>query len=118
MNNPSNTSSAPPAENARAIADSLRRYWRSNILIMSVLMLIWAAVGLGCGVLFADALNQFSIGGYPLGFWFAQQGSIIVFVLLILVYCVLLNKLDKKHHDELESLGHETRSAGPAGGEG
>jgi len=96
MNNPSNTSSAPPAENARAIADSLRRYWRSNILIMSVLMLIWAAVGLGCGVLFADALNQFSIGGYPLGFWFAHQGSMYIFVALIFIYAKLQGQLDRK----------------------
>ena len=112
------TGSPPPPANADAIADCLKRYWRSNVAIMVVLMLIWAAVGLGCGVLLADQLNQYRIGGYPLGFWFAQQGSIIVFVILILVYCVLLNRLDKKHHDELEQLGHETRSAGPVGGEG
>ena len=74
--------------------------------IMAVLLVIWAIVGLGCGVLFADWLNQWNLigSGYPLGFWFAQQGSIIVFVLLILVYCLLLNRLDAKHHEELEQL--------------
>ena len=80
------------------------RYWRANILIMSVLLIVWAAAGLGCGVLLADRLNGFSLGGFPLGFWFAQQGSIIVFILLILIYAVLLNHLDAKHHGELEEL--------------
>lgn len=87
-----------------AIHEALSRYWRTNILIMTVLLTIWAAVGLGCGVLWADALNQFRFGGFPVGFWFAQQGSIAVFIVLILVYCILLNRLDKKHHDELERI--------------
>lgn len=86
----------------------LRRYWRRNVSYMIVLLVIWAAAGLGCGILWADWLNQFKLGatGFPLGFWFAQQGSIIIFVLLILVYCVLMNRLDKKHHAELERLRH------------
>ena len=86
------------------IQASLRRYWRSNVKIMTVLLVIWAVVGLGCGVLFADALNPLRLAGYPLGFWFAQQGSIIVFILLILAYAILLNKLDAKHHAEIEAL--------------
>ena len=83
------------------------RYWRSNVRIMGVLLLIWAMAGLGCGVLFADFLNRFSLGGMPLGFWFAQQGSIIVFVLIIFIYAVLLNRLDARHHSELVSLRSE-----------
>ncbi len=71
---------------------------------MVALLLVWAAAGLGCGVLFADALNRFRFGGFPLGFWFAQQGSILVFVLLILVYCLALNRLDAAHHRELERI--------------
>jgi len=59
-------------------------------------------VGLGCGVLLADRLNHFALGGFPLGFWFAQQGSIIVFILLILAYCILLNRLDTRHAQELQ----------------
>jgi putative solute:sodium symporter small subunit len=94
------TDPAPPA----AEAEALRRYWRANVIIMSVLLTIWAIVGLGCGILFADALNQFKIGGYPLGFWFAQQGSIMTFVVIILVYCILLNRLDNKHHEALEKI--------------
>ena len=102
-------SSAPDPD---AVAAALKRYWRSNVTIMAVLLTIWAIVGLGCGILFADTLNQYRLGGYPLGFWFAQQGSIMVFVLLILTYCILLNRLDKRHHDELEAI--EKQSGGAA----
>lgn len=92
----------------RAAIDS---YWRRNVRIMAVLLAIWAVVGLGCGVLFADVLNQLRLGGFPLGFWFAQQGSIIIFVLLILAYCVSMNRLDRRHHDEMERIrrGSERR---------
>lgn len=84
-------------------AAALGRYWKRNATIMAVLLFIWAVVGLGAGVLFADVLNVYSLGGYPLGFWFAQQGSILVFVLLILVYALVMNRLDKQHHRELQS---------------
>ncbi|MDV6012576.1 DUF4212 domain-containing protein [Haloechinothrix sp. LS1_15] len=63
---------------------------------MVVLLAIWAFVSLGCGVLLADQLNAVSIAGYPLGFWFAQQGSIYTFLLLILVYAVRMDRLDRK----------------------
>ena len=87
------------------------RYWRSNVTIMVILLLIWGFVGLGCGVLFADYLNEFQLGGFPLGFWFAQQGSIFVFVVLILVYAVLLNRLDARHYEELREIhGERSRS--------
>ncbi len=79
-------------------------YWRRHVRIMGVLLLVWAAVGLGAGVLFADRLNAYTLPGtgFPLGFWFAHQGSIIAFVLLILVYCLLMNRLDDQHHREIE----------------
>lgn len=86
------------------IVDSINRYWRSNLRIMAVLLSLWAIAGLGCGILFADTLNAFHLGGFPLGFWFAQQGSIIVFVLILLTYALLLNRLDKKHRNELRRL--------------
>lgn len=69
-----------------------------------VLLAIWAVVSLGCSILLADWLNQFHIGGFPLGFWFAQQGSIVVFLALILIYALLLNALDRKHHREIAQL--------------
>ena len=64
---------------------------------MAACLLVWAIAGLGCGVLFADALNRFSLGGFPLGFWFAQQGSIYVFVALIFFYARRMAALDRKH---------------------
>ena len=97
---------SPDAHSPR-VAAGIGRYWKKNVTIMAVLLLIWAVVGLGAGVLFADSLNAFHLGGYPLGFWFAQQGSIIVFVILILVYAVMMNRLDKKHHRELERMGRD-----------
>jgi putative solute:sodium symporter small subunit len=92
-------------DNTPEIQESLRRYWRANVTLMIVLLICWAVVGLGCGVLFADYLNQFKpFGGFPLGFWFAQQGSIIGFVLIIFIYALAMNRLDKKHHNELTKL--------------
>ncbi len=85
---------------------SLQRYWRSNLRIMAVLLFVWAGISFGCGILFADWLNNFRLPftGFPLGFWFAHQGSIVVFVLCILVYCLFMNRLDNKHHEELEAI--------------
>ncbi len=91
---------------------SLKRYWRKNILFTITLLILWAAVGLGCGVLLADRLNIYKLAGtgFPLGFWFAHQGSIIVFVFLILAYCLLMNRLDTKHHNELEQIRKENKT--------
>ncbi len=93
----------------------MQGYWRKNVTIMIVLLAIWAVVGLGCGVLFADWLNQFSLGGFPLGFWFAQQGSIIVFIILILIYAILLNRLDNEYAGELGKEKITTAAADDAG---
>ena len=76
---------------------------------MAVLLAIWAVAGLGCGVLFADDLNRFHLGGFPLGFWFAQQGSILVFVALIFLYALILNRLDAEHHLALEAIRSASR---------
>ena len=107
------TSSPPTPADPEAVAAALKRYWRSNVTIMAVLLTVWAIVGLGCGILFADKLNAYNLPGtgYPLGFWFAQQGSIMVFVLIILIYCILLNRLDNKHHDELEKINKQAGGA-------
>lgn len=75
---------------------SMQDYWKKNLQYLVVLLCIWFVVSYGCGILFADALNGFKIGGFPLGFWFAQQGSIYVFVAIIFTYVVLMNRLDKE----------------------
>lgn len=80
-----------------AIPEKARKYWRENIKYLTILLLIWFAVSFGCGILFKDFLNRYSMGGFKLGFWFAQQGSIYVFVILIFVYVWLMNRLDKKY---------------------
>ena len=87
-------------------------HWRRNVRLMTGLLAVWAFVGLGCGVLFAEWLNRFSLGGFPLGFWFAQQGSILVFVVLILVYALAMDRLDRRHHADLEAIGRAP-DAGP-----
>lgn len=73
-----------------------RAYWRANLRLVGVLLGIWALVSYGAGILFRDWLDQWAIGGFKLGFWFAQQGAIYVFVILIFVYVVLMNRLDRK----------------------
>ena len=76
-------------------------YWKKNLTYLAILLFIWFAVSYGCGILFREELNQFQLGGFKLGFWFAQQGSIYVFVVLIFVYVYLMNRLDKKYgYDE------------------
>ena len=72
-------------------------YWNKNLNYLKVLLLIWFMVSFGAGIIFKDFLNTISIGGFPLGFWFAQQGSVYVFVILIFIYVYLMNKLDKSH---------------------
>ncbi len=91
-----------PSSIDERLHESLDRYWRSNLRIMAALLVVWALVSFGCGILFADWLNQFNLPftGFPLGFWFAQQGSIVIFVLCILVYCLAMNRLDAQHHEE------------------
>jgi putative solute:sodium symporter small subunit len=76
-------------------------YWKENLKYLVVLLTIWFIVSYGAGILFKDALDSIRLGGFKLGFWFAQQGSIYVFVILIFVYVRLMNKLDKKYgYDE------------------
>ena len=77
-----------------------KNYWRSNLKILSILLSIWFIVSFGFGIIFSDFLDQFKIGGFNLGFWFAQQGSIYFFVLLIFIYIHLMNKLDKKYKNK------------------
>lgn len=73
-------------------------YWRHNVKYLSILLSVWFIVSYGFGILLVDELNQFRLGGYKLGFWFAQQGSIYAFVILIAVYVRLMKKLDIKYN--------------------
>jgi len=75
-----------------------KKYWKTNLKYLTVLLTIWFIVSYGCGIIFVDELNTIRIGGFKLGFWFAQQGSIYVFTILIFVYIRLMNKLDKKYN--------------------
>lgn len=86
-----------PHQNDQRIA-----YWKRNVRLLLSLLVIWFVVSFGCGILFVDFLNQFTMGGFPLGFWFAQQGSIYTFVILIFVYVWQMNKLDREFdvHEE------------------
>lgn len=74
-----------------------KAYWKENLKYLVILLSIWFAVSYGAGILFKDFLDNFRLGGFKLGFWFAQQGSIYVFVILIFVYVRLMNNLDKKY---------------------
>jgi len=75
----------------------LDKYWKTNLKYLGILLSIWFVVSYGAGIIFVDALDNIRFFGFKLGFWFAQQGSEIVFVILIFVYVNLMNKLDKKH---------------------
>ncbi|OOE57122.1 hypothetical protein BZG13_09805 [Salinivibrio sp. ML323] len=73
-----------------------KAYWDRNVKLMVSLLIVWFVVSFGCGILFVDALNTIQIGGYKLGFWFAQQGSIYTFLGIIFVYAKQMRKLDRE----------------------
>jgi len=74
----------------------LEGYWKANLTWVAILLTIWFLVSYFAGILLANVLENYYIGGFPLGFWFANQGSMIVFVILIFVYVAIMNKLDHK----------------------
>jgi putative solute:sodium symporter small subunit len=76
------------------------QYWRANIKIVFSLLIVWFIASFGFGILFSDSLDQIKIGGFKLGFWFAQQGSIYVFVVIIFLYVWLMKRLDRKLSEE------------------
>ncbi len=71
-------------------------YWKATLSLLTKILAVWFLVSFGAGILFADWLNNFHLGGYPLGFWFAQQGSIYVFVALIFIYAKKMDAIDRK----------------------
>ena len=74
-----------------------RQYWKKNLQYVAILLSIWFLVSYAFGILLKDTLDAIPLGGFKLGFWFAQQGAIYVFVVLIFVYVRLMNKLDTKY---------------------
>ena len=90
------------------MSDSAQTYWKSNINIVSILLSIWFFISFGCGILFVDFLDQFRLGGFKLGFWIAQQGSIFVFVVLIYAYIYLMDKLDNEYNLQSTQQGNST----------
>ena len=73
-----------------------KQYWKRNLRLLAILFSIWFVVSYGFGILLVDQLNNIKMGGFKLGFWFAQQGSIYVFILIIFIYAALMNKLDRE----------------------
>jgi len=76
---------------------SHEQYWRTNLKYLFLLLTVWFTVSAGLSIILVDWLDRFRLGGFKLGFWFSQQGSIIVFVILIFVYVRLMNRLDRRH---------------------
>ncbi|MDJ0725520.1 MAG: DUF4212 domain-containing protein [Prochloraceae cyanobacterium] len=85
------------AEETEARAKRNRAYWRANTILIRNLLLVWAFVSLGCSILFVPLLNKIQFGSLPLGFWMAQQGSIFTFVILIFIYAIQMDRLDRKY---------------------
>ena len=81
----------------RTSRDNHASYWRSNLRLMAALLAVWFIVPFGLGIVFVEPLNEFYLGGFPLGFWFAQQGAIYVFMVLVLIYAVMMRRLDRDH---------------------
>ena len=77
--------------------EEAKAYWNGSLVIVSVILFIWAFVSLGCSIFFKESLDKIPVGKVGLGFWMSQQGSIIVFVLLLVVYMILMNRHDDKH---------------------
>ena len=88
-------------------AELAAAYWRTNLRIMALLLSIWGVVSFGLGIVLVEPLNRVHLAGFPLGFWFAQQGSIYVFVLLILVYALWMDRVDRRFSAASDSVGRD-----------
>lgn len=76
--------------------ESGKAYWRATLGLLSKILIVWFLVSFGAGILFADTLNEIKLGGYPLGFWFAHQGSMYIFIVLIFYYAKKMNDIDRE----------------------
>ena len=86
----------PTGDSENAAKDRAVLYWRENVKLLVSLLAVWFVVSFGAGIIFVDALNAIQLGGFKLGFWFAQQGSIITFVILIFVYSARMRIIEKR----------------------
>ena len=86
-----------PGETTEQKSANQNAYWSENIRLLCILMTIWFVISFGAGILFRPFLDQFMLGGYPLGFWFAQQGSIYGFILLIVYYTTKMRTIERKY---------------------
>ncbi len=90
-------SSREQEEDKEVKAQRLRAYWRANTTLIRNLLIVWGFVSLGCSILFVPLLNNIRFGSVPLGFWMAQQGSIFTFVILVFIYAIKMDKLDRRY---------------------
>ena len=84
------------SDQPKQLSDDQTAYWRANVTTLLSLLSVWFLVSFGCGILWVDALNQYQFFGWKLGFWFSQQGAIYAFVILIFIYVVRMNALDRR----------------------
>ena len=105
MINKENALSQSDSDSCDLIRESLYRdYWRANILVVSALLFVWFLVSFVFGIFFSDQLNEIRIYGFKLGFWWAHQGSIFTFVLIIYVYSTIMARIDKRFQSKLEKV--------------
>lgn len=84
-------------DTGQAVRGGENDYWHANLRLIAKLLFVWAVVSFGCGILWVDWLNQFQLFGFKLGFWFAQQGALYTFVVLIFIYVHKINALDRQY---------------------
>ncbi|BAC13596.1 DUF4212 domain-containing protein [Oceanobacillus iheyensis] len=90
-------------QNYQTLDDKQQKYWKKNVKLITILLSVWAIVGFGGGVLLADPLSNVPFFGVSLSFWISQQGAILVFILLILIYAIRMDRLDKEYLDSLKN---------------
>lgn len=87
-----------PHETSEQVESNARNYWHANLFVVAILLTIWFVAGFVISIFFIDQFNSIRIGQLGLGFWFAQQGSIFVFVVLVLSYALVMDAIDRRYH--------------------
>ncbi|MGH2698375.1 MAG: DUF4212 domain-containing protein [Actinomycetota bacterium] len=102
--------------NGSRVSDRSRGYWRANVRVKVPLLITWAIFGYVLAILLAEPLNEITFIGFPLGFWFAQQGAIVVFVALIFIYARRMDRIDEQYDVHEEELGSARKRVQRSGG--